>query len=43
MAFHRRLGFTVTRETVKGVEFTASLEDLASASPALQRQRLQRT
>ena len=37
MAFHRRLGFTVTRETAKGVEFTASLEDLALASPALKR------
>ena len=43
MAFHRRLGFMVTRETSKGVEFTASLEDLALASPALQRQRLRRT
>jgi L-amino acid N-acyltransferase YncA len=40
MAFHRRLGFTVTRETSKGVEFTASLQDLEVASPALQRQRL---
>jgi hypothetical protein len=40
MAFHKRLGFTVTRETSKGVEFTASLEDLAVASPVLQRQRL---
>ena len=43
MAFHKRLGFTVTRETSKGVEFTASLDDLALASPALQRQRLRRT
>jgi GNAT superfamily N-acetyltransferase len=42
MAFHRRLGFTVTRESSKGVEFTASLEALASASPALKRVRLQR-
>jgi ribosomal protein S18 acetylase RimI-like enzyme len=31
MAFHRRLGFKVTRENDKGVEFTASLADLAAA------------
>jgi L-amino acid N-acyltransferase YncA len=28
MAFHRRLGFKVTRENAKGVEFSASLEEL---------------
>lgn len=37
MAFHRRLGFKVTRENTKGVEFTAELADLMSASPALAR------
>jgi L-amino acid N-acyltransferase YncA len=35
MAFHRRLGFRVTREGAKGVEFTASLDELMAASPAL--------
>ncbi len=35
MAFHRRLGFRVTRENPKGVEFTADLVDLISATPAL--------
>lgn len=35
MAFHRRLGFRVTREGAKGVEFTATLDDLLAASPAL--------
>lgn len=35
MAFHRRLGFRVTREAEKGVEFTATLAELAAASPAL--------
>lgn len=30
MAFHRRLGFKITRENDKGVEFTASLADLAA-------------
>lgn len=28
MAFHARLGFQVTRENAKGVEFTASVEEL---------------
>jgi L-amino acid N-acyltransferase YncA len=37
LAFHRRLGFTVTRENSKGVEFTADLADLMSASPAVAR------
>jgi GNAT superfamily N-acetyltransferase len=37
MAFHRRLGFKVTRENSKGVEFTADMRDLISASPALRR------
>jgi len=31
MAFHRRLGFKVTRENAKGVEFTASVADLAAS------------
>lgn len=35
MAFHRRLGFAVTRENDKGVEFTADLAALTAASPAL--------
>lgn len=30
MAFHRRLGFKVTRENAKGVEFSAPLDDLAA-------------
>jgi ribosomal protein S18 acetylase RimI-like enzyme len=34
MAFHRRLGFTVTRENTKAVEFTASLADL-TANPSV--------
>ena len=34
MAFHRRLGFRVTREGAKGVEFTASLDDLMAATRA---------
>jgi len=36
MAFHRRLGFRVTREGAKGVEFTATLEELQAATPVLQ-------
>ena len=44
MAFHRRLGFRVTRENPKGVEFTAELADLVAASPALaQADRLPRS
>ncbi len=43
MAFHRRLGFRVTRENPKGVEFTADLADLTSGSPALDQARLRRT
>lgn len=39
MAFHRRLGFRVTREGAKGVEFTASLPELMAASPALRTAR----
>ena len=39
MTFHRRLGFTVTRENSKGVEFTADLADVMSASPAVARAR----
>ncbi|MDE2430581.1 MAG: GNAT family N-acetyltransferase [Burkholderiales bacterium] len=30
MAFHRRLGFKITRENTKGVEFTAALTDLTT-------------
>lgn len=30
IAFHRRLGFRVTKENAKGVEFFATVEDLAS-------------
>ena len=30
MAFHKRLGFKVTRENPKGVEFTATVEELAA-------------
>ena len=41
MAFHRRLGFTITRENSKGVEFTATLDELMSGSPALRRVRPQ--
>jgi L-amino acid N-acyltransferase YncA len=36
MAFHRRLGFRVTKENDKGVEFFATVEQLAS-SPAIGR------
>jgi len=32
MAFHRRLGFRVTKENAKGVEFFATVEELASNS-----------
>lgn len=32
MAFHARLGFAVTRENDKGVEFTASVADLVAAA-----------
>jgi len=39
MAFHRRLGFRVTRENPKGVEFTADLAELISATPALDQVR----
>jgi len=35
MAFHARLGFEVTRENAKGVEFTASLAQLRARSPRL--------
>ena len=35
VAFHRRLGFRVTREAAKGVEFTATLEELMAATQAL--------
>ena len=28
MSFHRRLGFKVTKENGKGVEFVAALEDI---------------
>ena len=31
MAFHERLGFNITRENAKGVEFTASVEDLLAS------------
>jgi len=34
MAFHRRLGFKITRENERGVEFTASLADL-TANPSV--------
>jgi L-amino acid N-acyltransferase YncA len=36
MAFHRRLGFCVTQESAKGVEFFATVEDLAS-NPSIER------
>ncbi|MBV8466846.1 MAG: GNAT family N-acetyltransferase [Burkholderiales bacterium] len=36
LAFHRRLGFAVTRENDKAVEFTATLADLAQR-PAVRR------
>jgi len=42
MAFHRRLGFRVTRENPKGVEFTTDLAELISATPALDQVRLPR-
>ena len=34
VAFHRRLGFQVTRENAKAIEFTASLTDL-TANPSV--------
>jgi ribosomal protein S18 acetylase RimI-like enzyme len=34
LAFHARLGFRVTRENEKGVEFTASVEDLVAGQPS---------
>ena len=36
MAFHRRLGFRVTRENAKGVEFFATMADVM-ASPAFEK------
>jgi len=39
MAFHRRLGFRVTREGAKGVEFTANLCELTGAPHALRPRR----
>jgi ribosomal protein S18 acetylase RimI-like enzyme len=36
MAFHRRLGFRVTKENEKGVEFFATVEELAS-NPSIER------
>ncbi len=39
MAFHRRLGFRVTREGAKGVEFTARLDELTGATRALRPRR----
>jgi len=36
MAFHRRLGFRVTKENEKGVEFFAMAEELAS-NPSIER------
>lgn len=36
MAFHRRLGFRVTKENEKGVEFFAMVEELAS-NPSIER------
>jgi L-amino acid N-acyltransferase YncA len=36
MAFHRRLGFRVTKENAKGVEFFATVEELAS-NPSIER------
>ena len=41
MSFHRKLGFRVTRENDKGVEFFASVAELA-ANPSLHRTRLRR-
>jgi L-amino acid N-acyltransferase YncA len=32
LAFHARLGFRVTNETAKGVEFTASVDDLRAGT-----------
>lgn len=36
MVFHRKLGFRVTKENTKGVEFFALVEDLAT-NPAIER------
>lgn len=36
MAFHRKLGFRITRENAKGVEFLASVAELAAA-PSIER------
>jgi len=36
MAFHRKLGFRITKENAKGVEFLASVKELA-ASPFIER------
>ena len=36
MSFHKRLGFRITRENAKGVEFFASVEELA-ANPSIER------
>jgi predicted GNAT family acetyltransferase len=36
MAFHKRLGFHITRENEKGVEFLASVAELAS-NPSIER------
>lgn len=39
LAFHRRLGFKVTRENAKAIEFTVDVAALMLASPALRRVR----
>jgi L-amino acid N-acyltransferase YncA len=36
MAFHRKLGFRITKENAKGVEFSASVGELA-ANPSIER------
>jgi L-amino acid N-acyltransferase YncA len=38
MAFHKHLGFRVTKENERGVEFTATLSEL-ELSPAIRRTR----
>ena len=39
LAFHQRLGFRVTRENAKAVEFTATLDELRGASRAVRAAR----
>ena len=37
VAFHRRLGFRITRENAKAIEFTATLDELLAASRAVRK------